>query len=156
MSHCDITGLSLDQSYVAIKAELESSSEKEEGADGLEQRAKDLKELRKNFENLPSQLIDTHCHIDFILEYLNANSKETILTMKKDSPLNLENGSGSSEEEEEDKDCDYKTFQDIKNHFKDEFPVNFGGFVAVFCEPENWVKVSFSKSKLAKSIYFEF
>ena len=142
--HCNITGLSLDHSYVAIKAELESASEKEEGADGDERNAMDVKELRKIFEDLPMQLIDTHCHIDFILEQLNASTKETILAMKKDSPLRLENGSGSEEEEENMVDYKYKTFEDIKNAFKDEFPANFGGFVAVFCDPENWVKVSFS------------
>lgn len=91
-----------------------------------------MKELRIFFENLPIPLIDTHCHIDFILE------QEKILAMKKDSPSHLESSSGS--EEEENLDCDNRTFEDIKNDFRDEFPVNFGGFVAVFCDPENWVK----------------
>lgn len=143
MSHCDNTGLSLDHNYVAIKAELESASKKEEDADGIERQAAiDLKELRIFFENLPIPLIDTHCHIDFILE------QEKILAMKKDSPSHFESNSGT--EDEENLDCDNRTFEDIKNDFRDEFPVNFGGFVAVFCDPENWVKVSFLSCNFLK------
>ena len=58
-------------------------------------------------------LVDTHCHIDFIFKRIYQNNPHDEL----------------------------RTFRDLRMKYLDDFPYNFYGCVAVFCDPKNWLTV---------------